>query len=139
MFIPGSGGDGAPPPQPAACDVERDLGTQAPAAAAIAVAGPVVVEPPAMDEAKFKQTYPSADAMTVVTLSMNGGNIQCTIVDNKVFISSVNKMTIPGATTPGAKPLFLYAGGTWISEDAKAGHVKMFVVTLPPMRIGTLP
>lgn len=137
--MPGSG-DAAPAPQPAAADVERDLGSQAAAAPmAAAVAAAVVIEPPAMDEEKFKQKFPSADAMTVVTLNMNGGNIQCTIVDGKAFISSPNKMTILGATTPSAKPLFLYAGGTWISEDAKAGHVKMFDVTLPPMRIGSLP
>lgn len=59
--------------------------------------------------------------MTVVTLNMgNGQNITCTLVDNKVFLSTGNKVMVFGAGTTNAKPLFMYAGGTWISEDAKA-------------------
>ena len=74
-----------------------------------------------MSEDNFKQKYPSAEAMTVVTLNMgNGQNITCTLVDNKVFLSTGNKVTVFGAGTTNAKPLFMYAGGTWISEDAKA-------------------
>jgi glutamate-1-semialdehyde aminotransferase len=79
------------------------------------------LEPPALSEDNFKQKYPSAEAMTVVTLNMgNGQNITCTLVDNKVFLSTGNKVTVFGAGTTNAKPLFMYAGGTWISEDAKA-------------------
>jgi glutamate-1-semialdehyde aminotransferase len=74
-----------------------------------------------LSEDNFKQKYPSAEAMTVVTLNMgNGQNITCTLVDNKVFLSTGNKVTVFGAGTTNAKPLFMYAGGTWISEDAKA-------------------
>ena len=65
--------------------------------------------------------------MTVVTLNMgNGQNISCTLVDNKVFLSTGSKVTIFGAGTTNAKPLFMYAGGTWISEDAKASKEKSF-------------
>jgi hypothetical protein len=42
------------------------------------------------------------------------------LVDNKVFLSTGNKVMVFGARTTNAKPLFMYAGGTWISEDAKA-------------------
>ena len=74
-----------------------------------------------MSEDNFKKKYPSAEAMTAVTLNMgNGQTITCTLVDNKVFLSTANKVTIFGAGTTNAKPLFMYAGGTWISEDAKA-------------------
>ena len=85
------------------------------------------LEPPALSEDNFKQKYPSAEAMTVVTLNMgNGQNISCTLVGNKVFLSTGSKVTIFGAGTTNAKPLFMYAGGTWISEDAKASKEKSF-------------
>ena len=79
-----------------------------------------VLEPPALTEDDFKQKYGSSE-VTTVALNVGGQNITCSLVQDKVFLSSANRTKILGASTQNAKPLFLYAGGSWIAEDSKAG------------------
>ena len=114
MFEPG-----AAPPAPTARDEERDLGGAAtsesgqPEPVAIA-ACPV---PQHMSEVKFKQDHPQVE----VTLNLNmGSSITCYVVGGKVFIQSSTTVLLPGVASENSKPIFLYAGGSWISESAKA-------------------
>eukprot|EP00438_Fugacium_kawagutii_P036217 Skav223158 [mRNA] locus=scaffold2973:257878:262548:- [translate_table: standard] len=111
----------SPIPLPSATDAERDLGE---VAAEETPDAPETCDPPVMSEADFKAKYPDASNPLVVTLSLGPGQpITCTYVDGKVFLSSKANTRILGATTPNAKPLFLYAGGTWIADSAKADVV----------------
>ena len=42
------------------------------------------------------------------------------LVDNAVFITSPAKIRVPGVCSPDPKPLVMFAGGSWISDTAKA-------------------
>ena len=101
-------------PQPRQGDEERDLGAEAGAEAA--PAAQQMVQPPSMTEEKFKETYPSTDAQ--VTLSV-GFSVTCFVVGSKVFLQSPSQVVLPDVCSSSAKPLFMYAGGSWISESAK--------------------
>jgi len=101
-------------PQPRQGDEERDLGAEAGAEAA--PAAQQMVQPPSMTEEKFKETYRSTDAQ--VTLSV-GFSVTCFVVGSKVFLQSPSQVVLPGVCSSSAKPLFMYAGGSWISESAK--------------------
>ena len=72
--------------------------------------------PPKLSEEEFKSKHPSVDA----TLTLNMGvNITCYVVAGKIFLSSPSKVLLPGVQSETAKPIFMYAGGSWISESAK--------------------
>lgn len=99
-------------PTPAAAAAEVDLGqsTTTPAAAED-------LNPASMSEDDFKVKYPTS----VATVSVNMGSaITIHVVDGAVYISSPTKVRVPGVDSDGARPLFAYAGGTWISDPAKA-------------------
>ncbi|CAK8999487.1 Uncharacterized protein SCF082_LOCUS6070 [Durusdinium trenchii] len=102
------------PPSPQPEDAERDLGVANPDPV-----GPQLMEPPSLTEEAFKQKY-SSSASTNVTINVGGCNLTATLVDNKLYFSTATKMKLLGASTPNAKPVLLYAGGSWISEDSKA-------------------
>ncbi len=46
--------------------------------------------------------------------------VTMTIVDGAVFIMSPSKVRVPGLLSHDPKPLVLFAGGSWISDSAKA-------------------
>ena len=106
-------------PQPRQGDEERDLGKEAaPEAAPVAQQ---MIQLPGMTEGKFKETHPSTDAQ--VTLSV-GFSVTCFVVGSKVFLQSPSKVVLPGVCSPSAKPLFMYAGGSWVSESAKVPRLR---------------
>ena len=110
---PSGTGTTAPAPSPQPEDAERDLGVANPDPV-----GPQLMEPPSLTEEAFKQKY-SSSASTNVTINVGGCNLTATLVDNKLYFSTATKMKRLGASTPNAKPVLLYAGGSWISEDSK--------------------
>lgn len=119
VFAPVAGDTEAPAPQPEPQDAERDLSEDATVATTAEVAP--VCEPPSMTEAQFKSKFAGQEP-TVVTLSMGPGQtISCHLVDNKVFLNSSANTRVLGAATQNSRPLFLYAGGSWISDSAKVG------------------
>ena len=44
------------------------------------------------------------------------------LVEGAVFISSNVKTRVPGISSHDPKPLVLFAGGSWISDSAKASE-----------------
>lgn len=124
MFTPTT----AAPPAPKTADETKDLGkeeTEAAVAPQTVVACPV---PPSMSEEEFKKQHPQVE--TTITLAM-GTSVTCFVVGGKVFIQSAAKVLLPGVMSENSKPIFMYAGGSWISESAKAPRVKfsLFVQT----------
>ena len=112
---PLSSGD-RPNPQAAAADV--DLAQEAPAPPPAAVV--TCPEPAKMTANEFQLKYPNPDAPITLTLGA-GVNITCYVVGANAFLSSQSKVILPGVQSgETAKPLFMYAGGSWISESAKA-------------------
>ncbi|CAK9053859.1 Uncharacterized protein SCF082_LOCUS29314 [Durusdinium trenchii] len=100
----------------AAADV--DLAQEAPAPPPAAVV--TCPEPAKMTANEFQQKYPNPDATITLTLGA-GVNITCYVVGANAFLSSQSKVILPGVQSgETAKPLFMYAGGSWISESAKA-------------------
>jgi hypothetical protein len=73
--------------------------------------------PPAMTMEKFKEKYP--EVQMTVTLNM-GQNVICQVAGGKCFISAASTFRLVGANSATPKPLFLYAGGSWISDSSKA-------------------
>lgn len=105
---------------PTAADAERDLG-EAPAEPVETPDASTTCEPPSMTAAEFRTKYPESASPLVVTLNLGPGQpVTCTFVDGKVYLSSTANTRILGACTANARPLFLYSGGTWISDSAKA-------------------
>ena len=47
------------------------------------------------------------------------GSVTAHLVDGKVYIVSTTKIFIEGVSGANPKALFLYAGGSWISDSAK--------------------
>ena len=120
VFTPVAGDTEAPAPQPQPQDAERDLSSEEGGVNTTAAVAPVC-EPPSMTEAEFKSKF-SGQEPVVVTLSLGPGqSISCHLVDNKVFLNSSANTRVLGAATPNSRPLFLYAGGSWISDSAKVG------------------
>lgn len=82
-------------------------------------ASPVMCEvPPSMSVEEFKKAYPE----TILSVTLNlGASVVCQIVEgNKVFISTSATVHLSGAQSAQAKPIFLYAGGSWVSDSNKA-------------------
>lgn len=70
-----------------------------------------------LTEENFKTKYPSV----VATVQVNMGcTVVVHVVDQAVYIMSPTKVRVPGINSEGARPLFCYAGGSWISDPAKA-------------------
>lgn len=105
-------------PNPQARAAEVDLAQEAPAPEPAAVV--TCPEPAKMTAEEFKQKHPTVDA--TITLSFGAGtNVTCYVVGAHAFLSSESKVILPGVQSgESSKPLFMYAGGSWISESAKA-------------------
>lgn len=104
-------------PQPSQKAAEMDLSVEQPAENLSA--SPVMCEvPPSMSVEEFKKTYPE----TILSVTLNlGASVVCQIVEgNKVFISTSATVHLSGAQSAQAKPIFLYAGGSWVSDSNKA-------------------
>lgn len=115
VFQPDAGG-AQPNPRPA--DEEHDLSSDQCVKSEVDQIGtvPSCPTPPCMSVEDFKSKHPSLD--TTITINM-GTNITCFLVAGKVFVSSEAKIMVPGVCSENAKPIFLYAGGSWLSESAK--------------------
>lgn len=112
---PLSSGEG---PNPQARAAEVDLAQEAPAPEpAVVVPCP---EPAKMSADEFKQKYPTIDA--TINLSMGGGSsVTCFVVGAHAFLSADSKVILPGVHSgENTKAMFMYAGGNWLSESAKA-------------------
>lgn len=70
-----------------------------------------------MSADEFKQKYTEVTAS--VTINM-GQNVLCQVAAGKCFISCATQFKLPGMLSMNAKPLFLYAGGSWLSDSNKA-------------------
>ncbi|CAE7889335.1 unnamed protein product [Symbiodinium microadriaticum] len=66
-----------------------------------------------LSEEEFKKKYP----VVAATISTAFVGINCYYTNDAVFIMTQHAMKVAGVTDGGsaAKPLFMYAGGTWIS------------------------
>lgn len=80
--------------------------------------------PPHMTSDEFKKRYPEITCS--VTINMGAQSITCHYADNKIFLVCTANFQIPGILSPDARPIFLYAGGTWISDSSKAGGVHVW-------------
>ena len=79
----------------------------------------LVRSPPNMTTEAFSTKYP--ESTCTITLNL-GQPVTCHYVDQKVFITSSAKFLLPGYASSSPKPIFLYAGGTWISDSSKVGR-----------------
>jgi hypothetical protein len=95
----------------------EDLGNEAPVAA-VEVPVSACEIPPHMTTEEFNTRYPEVGCS--VAVNMGGQSITCHYVDGKVFIVCPALFMLPGALSPETKPIFLYAGGSWISDSSKA-------------------
>ena len=103
-----------PTPTPAAAEVDLSGPTTGPPEQA---GGAECECPPSMSADEFKQKYTEVTAS--VTINM-GQNVLCQVAAGKCFISCATQFKLPGVQSMSAKPLFLYAGGSWISDSNKA-------------------
>ena len=103
-------------PAPKAQDENVDLGGDQPTASRAAVVTPCEM-PPALSAEEFQSKHATVDA--TITLNM-GSNVTCYVVGAKLFVTSSTKVLLPGVHSENAKAIFMYAGGSWISESAKA-------------------
>ena len=72
--------------------------------------------PPSLTAEEFQTKHPTL----VATVTLNvGANLTCCLAEDKVYIMSGAKITLPGLKSQNPRPLFLYAGGSWISESGK--------------------
>ena len=111
-------------PEPRPADAERDLSVEAPAPSGLQMLVEDCPTPPKMSDADFKQKYPNLDATISLTFGV-GISVTCYVVGNKAFVTSPTKVMLPGVLSgENAKPIFMYAVGSWISESAKASRKK---------------
>ncbi len=111
-------------PEPRPADAERDLSVEPPAPSNLQMSVEDCPVPPKMSDADFKQKYPNLDATITLTFGV-GISVTCYVVGNKAFVTSPTKVLLPGVLSgESAKPIFMYAGGSWISESAKASRKK---------------
>ena len=76
---------------------------------------------PSMSQQEFEEKHKTVDATITLTV---GTSITCYVVGGKLFLTSPSKVMLPGVQAENAKPLLMYAGGSWISESAKATQFK---------------
>ena len=115
-------------PEPKPTDAERDLAVDTPAPSGLQMSVEECPVPPKMSEADFKQKYPNLDATISLTFGV-GISVTCYVVGNKAFVASPTKVMLPGVLSgENAKPIFMYAGGSWISESAKASWKKSYLI-----------
>lgn len=96
-------------------DGEKDLGAETPRKAETVEACPT---PDSMTLEQFNEKHPQPQA--TMTLNMDV-NVTCYVVDgSQVFITTASTAKLAGVQAGSPKPIFLYAGGTWISDNAKA-------------------
>lgn len=123
MFSPADASTSAQQTAAAATPAELDLGVEQQAAGRTSA---VTCEiPPNMTTEEFSTKYPEITCTITVNL---GQPITCHYVDQKVFITSSTKFMLPGYASSSPKPIFLYAGGTWISDSSKVGRSIFLVV-----------
>ena len=113
----------APPPTPAVADENLDLASETQNARVLPQSSGEA--PPHMTQDEFKEKYPEVTATT--SLNMGGNSIVCHYIDSgKVFLTSPTKVFVAGVDASSPKPLFTYAGGSWISDSSKAASCKQY-------------
>lgn len=117
MFCPADANASTEQSAAAATSAELDLGVEQQAAGPTSTV-PCEI-PPNMTTEAFSTKYP--EITCTITLNL-GQPITCHYVDQKVFITSSAKFMLPGYASSSPKPIFLYAGGTWISDSSKVGR-----------------
>lgn len=121
VFEPVPQPERAPTPQ----DENKDLSVEQPQVDAVTSSAQV---PPSLSPDEFKQKFPEVTAS--VTINM-GQNIVCHCAQNKIFISSASRFLLAGLDAASPKALFVYAGGSWISDSPKAqGDQNLCLFTL---------
>ena len=110
VFVPSE----SPDPRPSDADV--DLATETVRETVETTACP---DPSKMTEAEFKENFSNVDATITLTFGV-ALTVTCYVVGTQAFVSSPTKAILPGVLSgASAKPIFMYAGGSWISESAK--------------------
>lgn len=105
----------AAPSVTAATQPEVDLAQNKPPPKAAATAGDEST-PSYLTEEKFKALYPT----TLASVSLPIPNLTAHIVDGHVYLLASSKCELTGLNGRAPLALFLYAGGSWISDSAKA-------------------
>ncbi|CAK9079157.1 unnamed protein product [Durusdinium trenchii] len=113
VFAPTDNPTAAPAPEPVPQDANKDLGQDLPTPER-AVDGQTLLTPPALSKEDFDAQYKDCE-VKAVTLSVGAQNLTCSIVNDKVYLSTTmnSPSRLLGVQTPSSKPLFLYAGGSW--------------------------
>lgn len=123
MFEVSANPEQAPPPTPAVADENLDLASETQNARVLPQSSGEA--PPHMTQDEFKEKYPEVTATT--SLNMGGNSIVCHYIDSgKVFLTSPTKVFVAGVDASSPKPLFTYAGGSWISDSSKAASCKQY-------------
>ncbi|CAK9069242.1 Uncharacterized protein SCF082_LOCUS34716, partial [Durusdinium trenchii] len=103
-----------PPPNPPRGSEEVDLGKPA---VENATATEVEDVPPKMTAEEFKQKFP--EIKISVTLNMGQNVVLHCVEGGQLFLTTAAKFRLVGVDANNPKPLLCYAGGTWISDNAK--------------------
>lgn len=81
----------------------------------------LVLQPSSQTAEQFAKAHPTPTATVQITLAP-GQNVTCAVVDDGVWLMRPTATTLKGVASAGARAMFLYAGGGWISDNAKAGR-----------------
>lgn len=114
----------SPNPAPSAAAAEVDLGVERPAEVVNQQADECEV-PPALSQEAFEKKYPSVGA--TFTCNMAGQTITCKFVDGTLWMTSESKTRLVGVQSTNPSPIFMYAGGTWLGDSAKAIGLKSVI------------
>lgn len=78
-----------------------------------------------LSEEEFKKKYP----VVAATISTAFVGVNCYYTNDAVYIMSQHALKVAGAADGGtaAKPLFMYAGGSWISDSGKDTLLKLAI------------
>ena len=109
----------SPAPKPVAADM--DLGQEVPTTPQ--TVQPMATSPDQMSQEEFTKKFPTLTATVQITVGQ-GQVLTCSLVDGKAFLTSATKTKLAGINSSGARPIFLYAGGAWVSDSAKARQLK---------------
>ncbi|CAK9072441.1 Uncharacterized protein SCF082_LOCUS35627 [Durusdinium trenchii] len=117
VFAPTDNPTAAPAPEPVPQDANKDLGQDLPTPER-AVDGQKLLTPPALSKEDFDAQYKDCE-VKAVTLSVGAQNLTRSIVNDKVYLSATmnSPSRLLGVQTPSSKPLFLYAGGSWVMRQ----------------------